>query len=78
MTTTAFRQPRPGGAFIPYKNPMGLTAYYLGVFSFIPCLGLASGAGRLDPRHRSASAIATDIRPPAAWATPFPGSSWGA
>lgn len=24
---------------IPYKNPMALTAYYIGVFSMIPCLG---------------------------------------
>ena len=25
---------------IPYKNPPALTAYYLGVFSLIPCFGL--------------------------------------
>jgi hypothetical protein len=27
------------GGIIPYKNPKALTAYYLGVFSLIPCLG---------------------------------------
>ena len=27
------------GGLIPYKNPKALTAYYLGVFSLIPCLG---------------------------------------
>lgn len=41
------RQPDAVEAFIPYKNPMGLTAYYLGVFSFIPCLGLALGPAAL-------------------------------
>jgi hypothetical protein len=28
---------------IPYHNPMGLTAYYVGVFSLIPCAGLLLG-----------------------------------
>lgn len=28
---------------IPYKNPQALTAYYLGVFSLIPCLGAPLG-----------------------------------
>jgi len=42
-----FRQPDVVQTFIPYKNPMGLTAYYLGVFSFIPCLGLALGPAAL-------------------------------
>jgi hypothetical protein len=28
---------------IPYKNGMALTAYYLGVFGLIPCLGLLLG-----------------------------------
>lgn len=27
-------------ALIPTKNPCALTAYYLGVFSLIPCIGL--------------------------------------
>ncbi len=37
------RQPDVVETFIPYKNPLALTAYYLGVFSVIPCLGLAMG-----------------------------------
>jgi hypothetical protein len=28
---------------IPYKNPKALLAYYLGVFSLIPCVGAALG-----------------------------------
>jgi hypothetical protein len=28
---------------IPYKNPKALTAYYLGIFGLIPCLGLILG-----------------------------------
>lgn len=28
------------GGVIPYKNPMALTAYYLGIFALIPCLGI--------------------------------------
>jgi hypothetical protein len=36
--------PQEGSAgiatIIPYKNPPALTAYYLGVFSLIPCFGL--------------------------------------
>ncbi|GAB5406657.1 MAG: hypothetical protein Aurels2KO_48880 [Aureliella sp.] len=31
------------GGIIPYKNPSALTAYYLSVFSLIPCLGLFLG-----------------------------------
>jgi hypothetical protein len=37
------RQPDAVETFIPYRNPMGLTAYYLGVFAFIPCVGLLLG-----------------------------------
>jgi hypothetical protein len=33
--------------FIPYRNPMGLIAYYLGVFSLIPCAGLFLGPAGL-------------------------------
>jgi hypothetical protein len=33
--------------FIPYKNPKGLLAYYLGLFSFVPCLGLVLGPAGL-------------------------------
>lgn len=28
------------GGLIPYKNPHALIAYYLGLFSLFPCLGL--------------------------------------
>lgn len=28
------------GGVIPYKNPAALTAYYLGLFSLLPCLGI--------------------------------------
>lgn len=39
------RQADGGGisTMIPYTNPKALTAYYLGVFSLIPCLGLLLG-----------------------------------
>jgi hypothetical protein len=32
---------------IPYKNPPALIAYYLGIFSFIPLLGLLLGVAAL-------------------------------
>jgi hypothetical protein len=32
------------GGVIPYKNPHALIAYYLGLFSLIPMLGLILGA----------------------------------
>jgi hypothetical protein len=41
-----YEEDRPRDAvetLIPYHNPKGLIAYYLGVFSFIPCLGLLLG-----------------------------------
>lgn len=31
------------GGLVPYKNPSALTAYYLSVFSLIPCIGLFLG-----------------------------------
>lgn len=31
------------GVLIPAKNPHSLWSYYLGIFSFFPCLGLAMG-----------------------------------
>ncbi len=31
------------GGLIPYKNSSALLAYYLGVFSLIPCLGIVLG-----------------------------------
>jgi hypothetical protein len=64
INTTSDAPPEGSGieALIPYHNPLGLTAYYLGVFSLIPCLGLLLGpaglitgimgvrAQRADPR----------------------------
>ena len=48
---------------IPYKNPMALTAYYLGIFSLIPLLGgvlalPAVALGVLGLRRRSANPTA--------------------
>ena len=37
------RGPDAVEVFIPYKNPKGLLAYYLGLFSIVPCLGLLLG-----------------------------------
>jgi hypothetical protein len=50
--------PSVAETFIPYKNPLGLFAYYAGVFSFIPCAGLALGPtalilGILGVRYRN-------------------------
>jgi hypothetical protein len=33
----------PISAVVPYKNPKALIAYYFGIFSLIPCLGLPLG-----------------------------------
>jgi hypothetical protein len=33
----------PTGGLIPYRNVPALVAYYLGVFSLIPCVGLGLG-----------------------------------
>ncbi|MCX7701945.1 MAG: hypothetical protein N2039_13795, partial [Gemmataceae bacterium] len=46
------------GGLIPYKNPQALGAYYCGIFSLIPCLGLILGPialilGVLGLRYRS-------------------------
>lgn len=35
------------GGLIPYKNPQALIAYYLGVFSLIPCAGMLLGPAAL-------------------------------
>jgi hypothetical protein len=38
--------PQPDGplsALIPYRNPSALAGYYLGIFSFIPALGILLG-----------------------------------
>lgn len=45
------------GGIIPYKNPKALIAYYCGVFSLVPCLGIAPGIagvvlGILGLQHR--------------------------
>jgi hypothetical protein len=37
----------PTLGLIPYKNPAGLVAYYLGVFGLIPVLGLILGPAAL-------------------------------
>ena len=31
------------GGIIPYKNPAALVAYYLGIFSILPCIGIPMG-----------------------------------
>ena len=33
----------PMGGLIPYRNAQALWAYYLGIFSLIPCLGIPLG-----------------------------------
>jgi hypothetical protein len=38
-----FRKKDAVETLIPYKNPMGLMAYYCGVFALIPCVGLVLG-----------------------------------
>ncbi len=52
--------------FIPYKNPKSLVAYYCGVFSLIPCLGLILGpialifgilAWKYSHRHTTAGGL---------------------
>jgi hypothetical protein len=43
----AYAEPDAVETFIPYKNPKGLIAYYLGVFSLIPCAGLVLGPAAL-------------------------------
>ncbi|MCC7493020.1 MAG: hypothetical protein IT204_11750 [Fimbriimonadaceae bacterium] len=49
----------PITVFVPYHNPRALAAYYLGVFSLIPCLGCplglaALGLGLAGLRHSNA------------------------
>ena len=41
------RQPDVVETLIPYKNPLGLIAYYVGVFAVIPCAGLLLGPAAL-------------------------------
>jgi len=52
------RRPDVVETFIPYKNPMALVAYYVGVFAVIPCVGLLLGPtalilGILGIRYRN-------------------------
>ncbi|WP_153555855.1 hypothetical protein [Roseimaritima sediminicola] len=35
------------GGVIPYKNPKALTAYYLGIFSLFPAIGLPLGVASI-------------------------------
>ncbi len=37
------REPDATGGLIPYKNPKALLAYYLGIFSLLPLVGLVLG-----------------------------------
>jgi hypothetical protein len=41
------RRPDVVETFIPYKNPLALIAYYVGVFAVIPCAGLLLGPAAL-------------------------------
>lgn len=45
------------GGVIPYKNPKALIAYYCGIFSLLPCIGIIPGIagfvlGILGLKHR--------------------------
>jgi hypothetical protein len=42
-TPPAILQDNPMSAVVPYKNPKALIAYYLGIFSLIPCLAIPLG-----------------------------------
>ena len=42
-TATIVTDENPMSAVVPYKNPKALTAYYLAIFSLIPCFGLPLG-----------------------------------
>jgi hypothetical protein len=51
------RRRDPVESLIPYRNPMALAGYYVGVFSFIPCFGALLGPlavvfGCLGVRYR--------------------------
>ena len=60
------RRRDPVESFIPSRNMRGLLAYYLGVFSFIPCLGLFLGPaalilGILGVRYRNRNPAAGGV-----------------
>ena len=42
-TTVVSATDNPMSVVVPYKNPKALFAYYCGIFSLIPCLGLPLG-----------------------------------
>lgn len=42
-TATVVTPDNPLSMVVPYKNPKALIAYYLAIFSLIPCLGLPLG-----------------------------------
>ena len=41
--SVAVEQDNPMSAVVPYKNPKALIAYYLGIFSLIPCIAIPLG-----------------------------------
>jgi hypothetical protein len=46
------------GGIIPYKNPKALIAYYCGIFSLMPCIGVGPGIagvvlGIMGLKHRA-------------------------
>jgi len=41
--SASVEQDNPMSAVVPYKNPKALIAYYLGIFSLIPCIGIPLG-----------------------------------
>ena len=45
------------GGLIPYKNPHALIAYYLGLFSLFPCLGLFAGDTGADSWDHGTKAV---------------------
>ena len=50
------------GGIIPYKNPPALIAYYCGIFSLLPCIGLVAGVpaiilGIVGLRKRKATPV---------------------
>jgi hypothetical protein len=46
-TTAAAIEDNPMSKVVPYKNPKALIAYYLAIFSLIPCIGLLLGIAAL-------------------------------
>ncbi len=42
-----FQEGDQTGGVIPYKNPMALVAYYLGIVALLPCVGFPFGVASL-------------------------------